>query len=611
MKKIRLILSICALFALGACEETSLEPENFQDVGWMTSHNASESFQIDQVGGTAGFMNVSQNPIEMRWEVDSGVFFLEGSISNAEISEVKNDRTILEKYIVEREDTTSNATTINVFFSRANPEIQEIAGVERRISKVRLFNSFKDSVVFRGRTDVGTVWSDSLNAWFIEREWLIDVYDSVAAQFELYKDGTLVYDNYLENEYDSLITQEIFEGESLLFKDRTVYDRPDNAIVRVYDWSDDLDQLGTALENVQKKAYHPDPAKDQNGEIPVDFNKEGTYLLQYVVKRNADNETDVNHEKQRRAAQDSLYVPVKVVVKPSIAPFSINKATEESEYDGTVSTITLSTVVAMSEIAGDVTGNFTLSITGGASFNPTAVSLANDDDGLPTLLNLTFNYDFDFATEVVKISYDGSGNIVSSNSARTMEAWSDLKVSLYDPNVLAQAGWDWEFKSDGAGWPNPSGAFFTFTNNLTGDPVASVSSGSLNISLPATGASNSQTRFKSNISEFPYTLDKTKSYRITYDYRYTGNDGDLSLVRLRWLNSSNASQNANSNKMNNASPASSSDFQSWSIDFPADGFSEVAGDVVGLEIQMNGVKNTSAFTLEIDNIRVFEIPTAP
>ena len=456
MKKIKYLFYASVILLIGACEERSVEPDGFQDVAWLTSHNGNPGFQVDVVGGTAGFADLSQNPKSHRWEVDSGIFFLKGSITNGEINSVRQgNRKALEKYIAERKDTTSSDAVINVFFSYANPVIQVIDGQKRRVSKVRLVNTFTDSVTFRGRENVGSVWSDSLNAWLMETTFLIDVYDSLAGQVEVEANGGRVWDNYLGNEYDSLQTVTIFEGESVLFKDRTVYDRPDNVTIQIYDWPED-DGLPRVdpIRSENRPAYDPDAGRD--GLVQVDFPAAGTFVTKYLVRRaratHGEDTPKAEHENQRRSAADSVWVPIKIVVKESEAPFSLSVAKELVEYDGMSSIITLESEVPFKDLVGGEEAHFTVTGDDMTEYTPTSVTLVDNADGQPMLLQLAVSHDFVY-TDNVTVEFDGIGApIVSLNGKRAMEAWGPVTVKVFDPNLLAQADIDWNFTKNGAGW---------------------------------------------------------------------------------------------------------------------------------------------------------------
>ncbi|WP_162555891.1 hypothetical protein [Reichenbachiella versicolor] len=487
-----------------ACEKEAIEKTEFSDVGWYTSHFRETHLRTLQARNSyETFVDLSQGAVDHYWMVDSGIFFMDGGL-------VRNQPNI-EKFIKNTTDTVTSESTIITYFSYGGDTL-----------KVRLFNTFKDSVTFRGSPDkasdevglagvVGSEWSDSLGLWVIDQTFLVSVYDTLTPLIEVFDmTGDVVYQNLTDTIPNEIDTLKIKEGDFLTFRDHTEWDRPDGRSLKVYDLETD-EHVGNATGG---------------GDAKFTFNQKAKYRMVFFASRKGKSLDADGVIVPGRT--DSVSIPMIVDVDFSTEPFDLNNDAREFENDGV---ITITSTVDLKEFTG--ASGFTMTING---TDATANILDVSSEGTNSIL-VTTDVDYDYLDEVV-LSYDGSSSIKNSSEFRSLDPFS-MDVAVYDENILAQAGIDWDFSNNGKGWLLDE--LFTaraqgqdVTVSVVDDPLG-VKGKVLKITLPnivqndvaeAAKFKSIEARLNSDNVNFPIAgMEKDANYTISIDYYVVDEDG--------------------------------------------------------------------------------------
>lgn len=339
------------------------EPNVFADTGWYTSalRQTEINVGIDQY---MSFSDLSQGTVNNSWTISSGNFFLKGPINRQD--------SIFDSFIINKGDTVTNDRTIHVLFKKSG------------LQTVRLYNTFNDSVAFRGNDTIPAVKIG--DKWVMDKTFVIDVYDTIVPAIEIRQDGVLVdHTNPLDTIY-------IEAGGSLDFSDVTTIGRPNT-----WNWN-----VGGATNNEQ--------------EATLIFKKLGIWEGNVNLSRTGQNIP---------GDWENYQIPINFKVIPSSQPFVVSGAIKELE-DQTIQ------VPFNGEFAPftDQESFFTVHVNG----NPFAVDKIeiNEDDA--TILDIKL-VDQIYESDDITISYDGMGSLESTDTRKPV-AFSDLSVASYSLNVF-------------------------------------------------------------------------------------------------------------------------------------------------------------------------------
>ncbi|WP_139955867.1 hypothetical protein [Flavicella sediminum] len=213
--KYKIILMFITLSVLlNSCVTNEYEtPDSISDIGFYTSEGNANELNIGLLKYMT-FTDLSQGALQHSWSIEKGDAFLKGPISRTATTANLNSR------IIYPGDTVVGDKTVIVYFR------------EPGLKKVRLYNTFRDSVAFRGNkwdADLGAaadyvVPAERLNdRWVIDTTFVVKVFDTIVPNIEVkqIKEG-------VEVSIDPMSTDTIYveAGESLHVIDNTTQGEP-------------------------------------------------------------------------------------------------------------------------------------------------------------------------------------------------------------------------------------------------------------------------------------------------------------------------------------------------------------------------------------------------
>ncbi|GIZ09611.1 hypothetical protein [Flavobacterium sp. UMI-01] len=372
--KIFCLLTV-GLFA-GCSSDTYEAPDTISDVGWYTSAFNSTTMVVGRFKYMS-FSDLSQGETSHKWTIEEGNFFLKGPIPLKETS--------YNKYITNPGTTETTDKTIHVLF--ANPGEQ----------KVRLYNTFKDSVAYRyvvntysgGVTiPVKKTFSSKRvgNEWVIDTTFNVKVYDTIVPLMQIKQNGVVVSH---ENPTD-VITVEA--GDKLEFTDLTTQGEP-----TARSW-----KIGTATGSSVVST--------------ITFNKLGDFKGTFTVNRSGNNIP---------ADSDTYQIPATFRVIQSTKPFELTGTIAEQENE----TIRIPFNGEFEPFITDPKSHFTVKVNG-IVFPIKSVSLASTGTSLDLVL-----VDKIYRPDVITVSYDGTSTLKSVDE-RVPGAFTDKTVKMHDVNLI-------------------------------------------------------------------------------------------------------------------------------------------------------------------------------
>lgn len=458
MKNLIKIVCLLTVGFFASCSDNTYEaPDSVSDVAWYTSAINSPTFAVGRFKYLS-FSDLSQGETSHKWTIDEGNFFLKGPIA---LKETEFDKFITNPGSVETADKT-----IHVLF--ANPGTQ----------KVRLFNTFKDSVAFRYTANVTvggvtTAVKKAYSAKKVGNEWVIDttfnvkVYDTIVPLMQIKQNGIVVSH---QNPTD-VITIEA--GDKLEFSDLTTQGEPTGR-----NW-----KIGTSTGSAQVST--------------IIFNKLGDFKGTFTVNRTG-NEIPPDN--------DTYKIPATFRVIQSTKPFVLTGTIAEQENE----TIRIPFNGEFEPFIADPKSHFTVKVNG-IVFPIKSIKLNTSG----TMLDLVL-VDKIYRPDVITISYDGAAAIKSVDN-RNPVAFTDKIVAMHDVNLLNDAFAGFESGTNVFTPTASSNASFSFTT----EQVASGAT-SLKLSL-ATGQSTAE--ITATIAP-GIVIDKSKTYIFRYkSYIVSGGTG--------------------------------------------------------------------------------------
>lgn len=207
MKNISIIILLFAMLFVVACdEEDYTAPDTLSDVSWYTGIHPGNLYAVN-LGEYISFMDLSQGELSHEWSIEDGNNYLNNEFSDGDS---------LINFILEDASLTTNETTIHVLFN--NPGL----------NKVRLYNTFNDSVTYPGTIPFGSVRKGDV--WVIDTALVVDVYEAIKPEVKIYQDDVLVGSvsadlDPLEEEQATWDTIYVEAGSSLKYVDATTVGR--------------------------------------------------------------------------------------------------------------------------------------------------------------------------------------------------------------------------------------------------------------------------------------------------------------------------------------------------------------------------------------------------
>ncbi|WP_068472150.1 hypothetical protein [Saccharicrinis aurantiacus] len=408
MKSIYYILGLLFSIAIFVgCDDYEYEPiSEFSDAVFYTSYGSTLS-KAAGVGEWESFMDVSQGAIYHTWSIDSGNYFLEGTISNKE--------TDLEQYIVNPGGTQSDEKTINIYFQKGDT-----------LTKIRLFNVYEDSVGFRDvlRDENGlAIWDGDYvpavhaaeyqetgqwaGKWVFDYNIVIDVYDTIVTDMVVRQDGVVI-------DHTVADTIDIMVGDVLQFQDLSAEientSRPDSRT-----W-----QIRTIPENPEDDY---DVSTSSTQEIAdITFKMLGDFNMALISKRASSDKIPGDSEE--------YIMPLIIRVNQSDQPF-VQQGTIREQEDGTLM-VPFNAVFAADFNSSDK-DHFTIYVEGYDPISITSISIPEDKLDYLQLTLASKLYPEDVAT----LEYTGTEETSSliSQDLRPLQPFL-TNIKLYDPNLL-------------------------------------------------------------------------------------------------------------------------------------------------------------------------------
>ncbi|CDF79852.1 lipoprotein [Formosa agariphila KMM 3901] len=372
----KLYLGIILLFgALVGCQSDDMydAPTELSDVGFYTSKGQAKELQLN-IYDFMTFSDLSQGAIDHEWTLDTGISILEGPIE-------RND-TDYESKIIHPGAQSSKEKTINLYFQESGTKW------------VRLYNTFKDSVTFRGNDGVdnyflGSEWID--NKWVIDTTFRVKVYDTIIPEIIVKQNDQVV-------NHKSTDTIYVEAGEFLEFIDVTTIGEPTGRSWSIFD-----------LETETNYATSNDSIAN------IQFNKLGNFRGSINSNRSGENIPSDG---------DVYRIPAPIKVIPSSKPFEINGDIYEREDETIV-------VTYNGEFAPFTNQEQFFTVMVNDIQFPVASVTIDENDG--TKLNLKL-VDPIYRPDVITVSYIGTE--ILSTDTRTASMFSDIPVIMDTTNLV-------------------------------------------------------------------------------------------------------------------------------------------------------------------------------
>lgn len=361
------------------CEDDYEAPNSFSDVGWYTSLLRDTEFNLN-VNNFISFSDLSQGAIEHTWTITDGSFFLEGPIAKSD--------SIFEKFIIEPEVYTSSDETVHILFKQSG------------LNMVNLYNTFKDSVTFKGISGQDEIIFPSKKVgdkWVIDTTFVVDVYDTIVPAIIVKQNGEIISH---ENESDVIYVE---AGDNLEFIDATVIGRPNTRLWNVGG--------STATDSVST----------------IVFKKLGTWKGTFAASRTGE---DVPGDYEKYS------IPATFEVIPSSKPFEMYGEVMEME-DQTINIPFNGEFVSFT----DQESFFTV-IVNGSEFPISAVNL-NEDDA--TILDIKLQ-DPIYRDDIITVSL-ADGSDLESTDTRVPVAFTDAPVAMFQHELIT-----FDFETGGSNW---------------------------------------------------------------------------------------------------------------------------------------------------------------
>ncbi len=426
MKNFKILLVALTLIFVFGCEDNDTLPPAFQDATWVTSIRPGFLYSIKE-GEHITFRDLSQNPLTHEFIIEEGNKYLHPDF------DFKTDS--LPLFINDELDLVSTNKDAHVLFLNPGKNI------------VKLRNTFKDSLIYRGRD---TIYAYPENGvWVIENEWEVDVFGKLKPAF-LVRDSNgdeilkVTGDQNVEGPNGEIPASwpeiDVEAGNALTFVDLTTEDRPNG---RTWDLPfSKLTDGATVTDSVLTAKY-------------------------FSLGRFTAGGMKSIREDLLPAEEVHKHIPLIINVIPSSQPFEAIGGIQ-IDSDGVISFTVSGEIAVANGSENDFTVNVKNPNTGFDQNIPVSSVSANAND--KTILELKLSEAVYFDDEIT-VSY--SGNIVESVDTRVLGTFSQQSVvkivtgeSIVDPvwAGVEGIGGDWK----GA---NADGYWVGNNNNTEDDPI--------------------------------------------------------------------------------------------------------------------------------------------
>ncbi|PKQ61393.1 hypothetical protein BZG02_15650 [Labilibaculum filiforme] len=394
MKNYILLMGFFALLFIVGCDDDDYEaPNEVTDVSWVTGVYPGQPTVVN-AGEHLSFMDLSQNVISHKWTIEDGNYFLNSKFTRAD--------TILDAFIIPDAGVETEEELINVLFKNAG------------LNKVRLYNTFPDSVSYNSKNELHAVKQGDV--WVIDTTFVVDVYSEIKPAFKVFHNNVEIL-SVTADEITSLAdtatwkSYEIEAGDALKFVDLTTVGRP---ATRTW-WL----AGGRTADNAASECL-------------VSYMKMGEFKDNLI---NASRVIPLGSAKK--------YIPLKVNVIASTQPFVFDGNLMEAESE-----------VISFNVSGEVAStlgtenDFTAHVSNTNGFDEDiAVKSVRVNGSDATKIELVLAAPI-YNTDVVTVAY--AGGTIQSLDERELEAFTVQTVKMhFGASILDKSGYGFEGAANG------------------------------------------------------------------------------------------------------------------------------------------------------------------
>ncbi|NMH86864.1 hypothetical protein [Flavivirga algicola] len=212
MKNLKYLVIVLSLIFVIGCQNNDDLPPAFEDATWVTSIAPGNEYSILE-GEHITFRDLSQNPLTHEFTIEEGNRYLQAPFDVGSES--------LQPFINRELGLINTDKDAHVLFLKPG------------INKVKLRNTFQDSIIYRGRDTIYPFKENGI--WVIENEWEVDVFGKLKPAFKvLDKNGdeiiSVTGDEEVEDPEGEIPSSwpviDVEAGDGLTFVDLTTEDRP-------------------------------------------------------------------------------------------------------------------------------------------------------------------------------------------------------------------------------------------------------------------------------------------------------------------------------------------------------------------------------------------------
>lgn len=429
-----IMLLLVTLFSSCEKDDSYNAPNSFSDVGWYFSD--TEGNLAVSIDDYITFSDLSQGTLSHEWSIDKGNFYLEHPIQ-------RNDSVFDDKIMG---SGTTEDKTVSVLFK------------ESGLQNVRLFNTFKEKVTFRGITNGERVFIDAKEVegkWVIDTTFVVDVYAKLVPEIRVEQKGVVL-------DHTKLDTIFVEAGDVIDLFDESTVGRAD-----YWQWA-----IGDARSNEQNTA--------------LVLKKLGIFEGSFAISRRGQNIP---------GGYEIYRIPAPFKVVPSSQPFVVTPEDIIELEDQTIQ------IPYNGEFAPFVDHEqfFTVNVNG-TPFEIESLEI-NEDDA--TILEIKLKETI-YRSDTITVSYNGNGTFESTDT-RTPLAFADLPVAMFQHEAVK-----YDFEDGGANWTPHAINLATTTITPSTEQAAS---GTYSLKVDAT-ASGNWSAFENLVDQ--YALKTGVKYQYEY-----------------------------------------------------------------------------------------------
>ncbi|MEQ9289084.1 MAG: SwmB domain-containing protein [Cyclobacteriaceae bacterium] len=388
---IKTFLIAAIVSIIGCTQDEDFDPK-YSGIEWYSTLEREDSLFL-QVGDKIDLLDLSLNPIDHKWIIGEGSFFLRQDFT-------END-SIYDNFIIADAGLESTSKEVSVLFTEPGKHT------------IRLFNTFKDSVAwFSEETDTLFSKKAANGLWEIDTTFVFDIFDKLNPAFKVFNGDTEVLslsagEIPLLADKASWPVVEVEVGGTLRFVDLTTTGRPTSAR-----WG-----LNIGPEVVESL---------QGSEVELVYTKLGEFA--------AGTMTSVRNGSGVPVSEVARVIPMVVKGIPSSQPFVFNGNLREDESE----VLSFSVTGEVAGVSGEQS-NFTVHVKNGSFDQAIEVQSTRVNSSDATVIELVLAEPI-YNSDTITVAYAG-GNIKSLDT-RPLKDFGPQPVTMYfGNNNLLEADW--------------------------------------------------------------------------------------------------------------------------------------------------------------------------